>query len=393
MKRLLPFVAALLCGAAASAQSVDSSALIMRSVPYLQNPTDGGITVCWQTALPCYSVVEWTADTTQTPRTARTLIAGQALAGNTTNKIRITGIEPGKTYYYRIVSRHLPVYQAYKKVFGGSYTSPYYAFRLPAPSASDFDALVFNDLHQRPANLEKLMEVVRAKGIDYNLVLMNGDCVDDPKDEAQCIATTSAYNRLLGSTSVPVLYMRGNHEIRNAYSVGLTELFDYVGGKTYGAFSWGDTRFVLLDCGEDKPDDHWVYYGLNDFTGLRADQLEFLKKEHKSKEFRGASKRVLVHHIPLWGLDPKEDGTYNPSGELWGAELAGQPYAFAINGHTHRARLHERGTVGNPFAVGIGGGSSLPSATVIHLQKRGKSLTATCYGPDGQTVWGVTDSF
>lgn len=72
--------------------------------------------------------------------------------------------------------------------------------------------------------------------------------------------------------------MRGNHEIRNAYSIGLRDHYDYVGNKTYGSFNWGDTRIVMLDCGEDKPDDHWVYYGLNDFTRLRNEQVDFLKK-------------------------------------------------------------------------------------------------------------------
>ena len=36
--------------------------------------------------------------------------------------------------------------------------------------------------------------------------------------------------------------MRGNHEIRNAYSIGLRDHFDYVGDKTYASFNWGDTR-------------------------------------------------------------------------------------------------------------------------------------------------------
>lgn len=48
-------------------------------------------------------------------------------------------------------------------------------------------------------------------------------------------------------------FMRGNHEIRNAYSIGLRNHFDYVDNKIYGAFNWGNTRIVMLDCGEDKP--------------------------------------------------------------------------------------------------------------------------------------------
>jgi hypothetical protein len=34
--------------------------------------------------------------------------------------------------------------------------------------------------------------------------------------------------------------MRGNHEIRNAYSIGLRDHFDYVGDKTYASLT-GET--------------------------------------------------------------------------------------------------------------------------------------------------------
>lgn len=46
---------------------------------------------------------------------------------------------------------------------------------------------------------------------------------------------------------IPTFFMRGNHEIRNAYSIGLRDHFDYVGDKTYASFNWGDTRIVMLD--------------------------------------------------------------------------------------------------------------------------------------------------
>lgn len=59
----------------------------------------------------------------------------------------------------------------------------------------------------------------------------------------------------------------------------------------------------MLDCGEDKTDDHWVYYDLNDFTQLRNEQVGFLKKELAAKEFKKAKKRILLHHIPLYGND------------------------------------------------------------------------------------------
>ena len=59
----------------------------------------------------------------------------------------------------------------------------------------------------------------------------------------------------------------------------------------------------MLDCGEDKPDTHWVYYGLNDFSDLRKAQAGFLKEELASRAFKKASKRVLIHHVPSLGKE------------------------------------------------------------------------------------------
>ena len=84
-------------------------------------------------------------------------------------------------------------------------------------------------------------------------------------NEEQAVRFLSYLNEKVGAENTPVFYLRGNHEIRNAYSIQLRELFDYVGDKTYGAFNWGDTRFIMLDCGEDKPDTTWVYYNLNNY--------------------------------------------------------------------------------------------------------------------------------
>lgn len=357
---------------------------ILRTNPYLQNPIDKGITVLWQTNVPTYSWVEWGADSTKLNRT-HTLIAGQVISNNMLHRIRLNGVEPGVKYYYRICSREIASYGAYKKIFGGTYTSPFYEFRTPAAGETDFRAIVFNDLHQRYATMDALMKVVG--GEKYDFVVFNGDVVDDPATESRAIGSISYFNDAVGASTHPVVYIRGNHEIRGAFSMSFTTLFDYVGGQSYGAMNWGDTRIVMLDCGEDKPDDHWVYYGLNDFTAFRKDQLAFLKKEHRSKEFLSAKKRILIHHIPLWGNDDK----YNPCLDIWGAELIGKPYSFTLNGHTHRQAFHPRGSEqGNPFPVFIGGGPE-KGATVMVITKKGNRLTLECFDASGKVVASLVD--
>ena len=357
------------------------AAQIFRTEPYLQNPVGNGITVMWQTTVPAYSWVEYGTDKNQLKK-ARTIVDGQVICNGLQNKVRLNDLEPGKTYYYRVCSQEIMLYQAYKKVFGETAVSDFHSFTLPASSDADFTTVIFNDLHKHSETLQALYKQV--KDVDYDFVIFNGDCIDDPKDHDEATHFLSELNETVGAADVPVFYLRGNHEIRNAYSIGLRSLFDYVGDKTYGAFNWGDTRIVMLDCGEDKPDDHWVYYGLNDFSALREAQVGFLKEELASKPFKQAAKRVLIHHVPIYG---NEVDRYLPCLELWGGLLAKAPFNICINAHTHRHAYYPKGTAnGNNFPVMVGGGYRMDGATVMVLQKKGKEMTLRVLNAKGETL-------
>lgn len=139
-------------------------------------------------------------------------------------------------------------------------------------------------MHQHTNTFRALCKQIQ--DVKYDFVVFNGDCVDDPVDHERATTFISELTEGVYGDRIPTFFMRGNHEIRNAYSIGLRDHFDYVEDKTYASFNWGDTRIVMLDCGEDKPDDHWVYYGLNDFTQLRNEQVDFLKKNCLPKNSR-----------------------------------------------------------------------------------------------------------
>lgn len=354
---------------------------IFRTEPYLQNPVGNGITVMWQTTVPTYSWVEYGTDKNHLQK-ARTIVDGQVICNGLQNKIRLENLEPGKTYYYRICSQEIMLYQAYKKVFGETAVSDFHTFTLPTSSETDFTAIIFNDLHKYSATLQALYKQV--KDVDYDFVIFNGDCIDDPANHDEATHFLSELNETVGAANIPVFYLRGNHEIRNAYSIGLRNLFDYVGNKTYGAFNWGDTRIVMLDCGEDKPDDHWVYYGLNDFTALRTAQVGFLKEELASKSFKKATKRVLIHHVPIFG---KDVDSYNPCLQLWSGLLAKAPFNVCVNAHTHRYAYYPKGEAGgNNFPVVVGGGYRMDGATVMVLRKKGKEMTLRVLNTKGETL-------
>ena len=355
---------------------------IFRMKPYLQNPVGNGITVMWETTVPAYCWVEYGTDTTQLKR-ARTIVDGQVVCNNYLHKIRIDGLQPGQKYYYRVCSQEILLYQAYKKVFGNTAQSAFSEFTLPATDTDSFTAVVFNDLHQHTQTFRALCQQI--KNVNYDFVVFNGDCVDDPVDHNQATSFISELTEGVCGDRIPTFFMRGNHEIRNAYSIGLRDHYDYVGDRTYGSFNWGDTRIVMLDCGEDKPDDHWVYYGLNDFTQLRNEQVDFLKKELSSKEFKKAGKRVLIHHIPLYGNDGK-----NLCANLWPKLLEKAPFNISLNAHTHKYAYHPKGELGNNYPVIIGGGYKMDGATVMILEKKKDELRVKVLNAKGKILLDIT---
>lgn len=351
---------------------------IFRTKPYLQNPVGNGITVMWETTVPAYCWVEYGTDTTQLKR-ARTIVDGQVVCNNYLHKIRIDGLQPGQKYYYRVCSQEMLLYQAYKKVFGNTAQSSFSEFTLPGTDTDSFTAIVFNDLHQHTQTFRALCKQIQ--NINYDFVVFNGDCVDDPVDHEQATTFISELTEGVHGDRIPTFFMRGNHEIRNAYSIGLRNHYDYVGDKTYGSFNWGDSRIVMLDCGEDKLDSHWVYYGLNDFTQLRNEQVYFLKKELSAKEFKKAKKRILIHHIPLYGNYEK-----NLCADLWTKLLEKAPFNVSLNAHTHKYAFHPKGELGNNYPVIIGGGYKMDSATVMILEKKKDKLQIKVLNVEGEVL-------
>ena len=344
--------------------------------PYVQNPVNNGITILWETTIPTYSWVEYGTEKANLKR-VRLIIDGQAEFNESIHKIRLDNLTPGQTYYYRVCSQEILQYKAYSKKFGNIAQSDFYSFTMPEADTDSFTAIIFNDLHQRGNVFQALLKQV--ENVNYDFVVFNGDCIDDPANHEQATRFVKLLTESVHGDRIPTFFMRGNHEIRNAYSIGLRKHLDYVGGKTYGAFNWGDTRIVMLDCGEDKTDDHKEYSGLNDFTQLRHEQVGFLQEELASKAFKKADKRILIHHIPLYGCD-------NLCKDLWEPLMKKAPFHVAINAHTHQFAHHPKGSLGNNYPVIIGGGNSLKNATVMILEKKKGELKIKVLNTEGKIL-------
>ena len=381
MKKKLIIALSMLLTVSANASGILSFAerdSLFYAPPYLQSPTPSSMTVMFQTIAKAHCFIEYGTDTLRMKR-AETLIAGQAAVHDIEQKILLDSLAPGTTYFYRICAKEVMLNKAYHKEFGETIRTRFYSFSTPSASTTDFTALIFNDTHNVRSLTQELRNAV--KDIKYDFTVFNGDCLPEPSDRAEAIASINFLASAFEASLHPAFFIRGNHEIRNAYSSGMPSLLQFGDGKTYGAFSWGDTRFIILDCGEDKPDSTWVYYGLNNFDALRREELLFLKKETKSREFRKAKKRIAISHIPVFGNVDK----YQPCTLLWGELLKKTKLNAYIGGHTHEFKVHN-GTLA-PYPVFIGGGPSTNSATVFILKKQGERMTIEKLNAKGERTF------
>lgn len=349
------------------------------NLPYLQNVTPDGATIMYQTNVLCSSRVEFGTDTTEL-KSARQLVGGQEMVHDIQHKVRLDSLTPGATYFYRVRAREIIDNQAYFKRFGREAVTPFYSFKIPEKNDKDYTVLILNDLHGNKALINAMSRL--AAEIPHELIIFNGDCLSEPSSRDAAIADLQTLVHAFDLADNNGLFIRGNHEIRNAYSSGAPSLFDRPHDVTYGAFTLGDIRFVTLDCGEDKPDDTWVYYGLNDFTKLRTEQAAFLKDELKSKDFKKASRRLLIHHIPIWGNTDK----YQPCTEMWASILAKSDFDADIAGHTHRYNVIRAKEQGNPALTIVGGGPELNAATMTVVEKKGEKLEIRVLNASGKLL-------
>lgn len=369
MKSLVSVLLLVLALCVAHGQPGESSAsadAVFPLNPHLQVLSGRSVAVQWRTEQPASGWVEFGEP--GTPGKRQYAVENGLRAANITHhRVVLDELSPGREYWYRVCARPIRKFAAYQVEFGPDQRSELRTFRaLPAPEA-EVRAVIFNDLHNGAELFNSLLQACVTAPFDFSL--FNGDCFADPATESQALSVLKTYNRGVKADVLPTLFVRGNHETRGAFARNLPELLAWPGGKPYFAFTAGPVRFLVLDCGEDKSDDHKEYAGLVDFESFREEQTAWLKQELASKAFRQPAWRVLVVHIPFY-----LNGAGHPAYDRWAPLLAKARIDLALSAHVHRIGYYAPGAVKNPFPFFTGGGSRLDQASVMLLEASPREL-------------------
>ena len=251
------------------------------------------------------------------------LYAGSMKSADRVHKIQVPQKVLDDAKAYSIHARQM----IYRGPFGGylgSEISESYSFR-PVDTSDGLSYFALSDVH------EAVDAAARAAEGEHDFIVLIGDMVSMVETERDAQLANELAHRITGG-QYPVIYARGNHEIKGEYA---EDLYKYVGAKGqdyYYTVTLGDVFAVVLDMGEDHEDDWWEYYGTAQFDQYRTRQTEFLKEVIKEGAYESSRYRLALCHIPVVHVD----GKFEPFKLEWTELLNEMDIDICLSGHKHK---------------------------------------------------------
>lgn len=336
--------------------------------PYLQDAAGNAVTIVWFTNKKSVSWVEYCGDENfgtfpvwgGYPKTARSIHSGLVDANTLRHAIRLTNLEKGTKYKYRVNSKEILEFNPYEVLYGDTVVGEVLEFETLDPEKESFSFGAVTDVHERGSELDTLMQNSGISTLD--IIFYTGDFLDWIGDEERIFNGFLDVSVKHFATKKPFVFIRGNHETRGPTARKLMSYFPHSSGKFYYSFRHGHVYFIILDSGEDKPDSHPVYASLADFDSYRDEQSEWLQNEVESEDFKQSLYQIVLIHIPLFsGIDRHGAGD---STKKFGPILNEAGIDLMISGHHHRFAVVRSQEKGNHFPVVILGQDMFLTADV-----------------------------
>ena len=173
---------------------------------------------------------------------------------------------------------------------------------------------------------------------DIDFLILNGDNIDHSGDPSKFEVIYQICEGIVGG-SKPVIFSRGNHDLRGNFAESFANYTPNYLGNAYYTIRLGSLWFVLLDCGEDKPDDHPEYGFTVACHAFRKRQTRFLNNllETKTGDFweEGIEHRVVITHNPFTYVIPAPFDIEQDIYKEWIRLLNEMKVDAMISGHLH----------------------------------------------------------
>ena len=323
--------------------------------PWVTNVGADAFNVLWTSNYRTLSYVEVAPDdgtdfdACERPRFYQTVSGRRVI--DTFHDVRVTGLEPGVKYRYRIMSKAVVNDDsAYKTDYSELVQLPVAgesAVITLNPKAENCRFTMLNDMHADDKKYQTLMAGLGAGDMDFFLLV--GDIMSYINDVDEMVK--HVYGPVPEIVAnVPTFYTRGNHETRGKYAYMFQKYNPTNSGDTYFMLRQGPVAIVVLDAGEDKPDTSKEYSGAVDFELFRQQQLEWLKTAVKDPLFAKAPIKVAVMHIPAFAHEESWYGEKRAN-EMLVPVLNKAGVDVMLSAHYHEYVVAEKGLYGNDFPI------------------------------------------
>ena len=371
--------------AVSTASAQDCPVADIKAGPWVTNVSGEAFNVLWTSSYRTLSYVEVAPDdgtdfdACERPRFYQTVSGRRVI--DTFHDVRIIGLEPGVKYRYRIMSKavindddayHTDYTELVKLPVAGES-----AVKTLDPKARSCRFTMVNDIH---ANDDKYRALVKGLGADdMDFFVMVGDIMSYINDvDAMVEHVYGPVPELVAN--VPTFYTRGNHETRGKYAYLFQKYNPTNSGDTYFMLRHGPVAAVVLDAGEDKPDDNKEYSGAVDFDLFRQQQVEWLKEAVKDPLFAKAPVKVAIMHIPAFNAERSWYGD-KKANEMLVPVLNKAGVDIMLSGHYHRHVIAEKGQFGNDFPI-----LANDNVSRLDFYSEGKGYQIRIYDMEGKLV-------
>lgn len=307
-KPILYFISiCFLIGIISKTQAQTGDGIKISHLPYIQALTDHSVSIIWITNKPAIGWVELAPDDStdfylkERPR----YFASENGFKNvgTVHRVDLVGLEPGRRYRYRVFSKSVLKHEGAYVDYGRTVATNVYRqepleFETLGSETTTHFAMI-NDIHGRNDVMNKLLDRTNLSELDF--VVFNGDMASSLLSEKQMFEdfVETAIERF--ASEKPFYYARGNHETRGPFATEFPRYFPTPSGHLFYLLRHGETAFIFLDCGEDKPDSDKEYSGIVNMDFYRSQQAQWLQGIVQSPEFKNAKYKIAICHMPPFG--------------------------------------------------------------------------------------------
>ncbi|MBQ0071111.1 MAG: metallophosphoesterase [Spirochaetales bacterium] len=264
------------------------------------------------------------------------LYAGSMRSKDLVHKVSVPQSVLDEAKGYTIAVQQL-IYRGPFGGYKGKVISEDYSF-TPVDTTDGISYYVLSDVHE---SYKGAYEAASQQGtLDFLVVLGDITSMTETAKDANAV---NVMNHRITKGEIPVLYARGNHEIKGETA---EDLYKYVASKNqkfYYTFSLSGIKGIVLDLGEAHDDDWWEYFETAQFNVYRDEQTKLLEECLEEDFFKDSSYRMLLCHIPVPFVNSRKD--HEEYKNQWTELLNQMDIDIALSGHQHDITVFEPGRI------------------------------------------------